>query len=489
MKKLQMITLCFFVFGCAKYNSQSIDQASQNMTLSLGCSDMKSLVFDSFYQLLDQDQAVPSVNQLKEGLETQLKAIQDSRHLDSSQKVEMQKLSNELLKVVDLMLLDSNGQVASDWKEQLQKIIQYEMQDQSSSEIIATHTELAKSFSQIKKMSQNLDLSCEPPASSQQPSQGGSSGAVPTPDANKPVTNKVAMSVGLNRVFATAYQSCRVLDLPPMDASTSSVVGITRLPGTHEDGIGGLRVIGDLKAVQSTHYYVRGIATESSCVRVSDNPLIYDYGGSPSISNNTLNFFVNSGSGTKALGVDCSAFVSSAIAVGGLRYKPDLANKAIYTRQTSSKFISAAQSNFTCFENVTLTPKQSIKAGDIVGVKGHVVVVDRVGADPFGLNLIKSEKECSSISHRNFDIDVAQSSPSKGGIGINKYKASVYLDETTLMKEAFVGMAQQACLAKFQNKNLKPANTEWGFLRHKGTPECVSSPIAMVGESCTRTCQ
>ncbi|MBC7466918.1 MAG: hypothetical protein H7256_13095, partial [Bdellovibrio sp.] len=172
-------------------------------------------------------------------------------------------------------------------------------------------------------------------------------------------------------------------------------------------------------------------------------------------------------------------------------YKPAVDNKPIFIRQTSSKFIDAAKSGFTCFDNVTVTPTSSVKAGDIGGVSGHVVAVDSVGADPFGLALIKNEAGCSSISYKNFDITVTQSSPSKNGIGINKYLLKDYLIEsgdTGKMTVAFVGMAKQACLAKFQNKSIKPASTAWGFLRHKGTSACLAPRVSMVGESCTQKC-
>lgn len=47
--------------------------------------------------------------------------------------------------------------------------------------------------------------------------------------------------------------------------------------------------------------------------------------------------------------------------MGGLRDKPGLDNKPIFIRQTSSKFIDATQS------------------GDIIGVNGHVVAIDKIG--------------------------------------------------------------------------------------------------------------
>ena len=109
--------------------------------------------------------------------------------------------------------------------------------------------------------------------------------------------------------------------------------------------------------------------------------------------------------------------------------------------------------------------------------------VDRIGKDPFGLALIKNVNDCSNLNYKNFDIDIAQSSPSKNGIGINKYLLRDYLDESPKIRTAFEGMAEQACLAKFQNRNLKPKNSEWGFLRHKGTPDCLTTRVTLSGES------
>ena len=288
-------------------------------------------------------------------------------------------------------------------------------------------------------------------------------------------------------VFATAYQSCRVLDLPEMDQSTPSVVGISRVE-THPDGVGGQWLVTNLKAVQNTHYYIRGLASESNCVDVKNNPLIYDYGGEPFTSGNTINFQRDAGTGTKALGVDCSSFISSAIAVAGLRYRPGIENKTIFIRQTSEKFIDATKSGFKCFKNITVTPQISIQVGDIVGVHGHVVTIDKVGNDPFGFKLLKSGKDYQSLNYKNFEITIAQSSYSKNGIGINKFAIKDYLAEEVKMRTAFLGLGEQACRAHFENKNIQPKNSDWGFIRHLGTSECLAPRVIMVGESCTQKC-
>jgi len=481
--------------GCAKNNSQSIELASQTIKQSLGCENVKSLTYDSFYELLDQSKSNPYPEDLKMAIHRQLADLQSSESLSSEEKKKMNLIAEQMDLVVDLMLSESVKNPNLSWKEQIQKIIQYEMEDQSSEDLVQTHQALKLHLDQVKQLSSSLSLACETPqapADTSLPAAGstggagsaGSSDATPTTEATSPV----GVAQGLRRVISTAYQSCRVLDLPALDKNAPNVVGITRLAEKHPDGIGAKRIISDLASVQKTHYYIRGLATESSCQPVRDNPLIYDYGGEPAISKNTLNFFSNAGTGTAVLGVDCSAFVSSAIAVSGLRYKPDLPNKPIYTRQTSSQFINAAKSGFTCFDNVSLTPNQSILPGDIVAVVGHVVAVDRIGQDPFGLNQLKSVSECSKLNYKNFDIVIAQSSPSKNGIGINKYVVSDYLDESPKMRDAFVKMGVQACLAKFQNKTLQPLDSAWGFIRHKGTASCLATRVAMVGESCTQSC-
>ena len=56
------------------------------------------------------------------------------------------------------------------------------------------------------------------------------------------------------------------------------------------------------------------------------------------------------------------------------------------------------------------------------------------------------------------------------------------------MRTAFVEMGKQACLAYFGNKSIKPKSTNWGFLRHKGTAECLAPAVHIEGESCTQKC-
>lgn len=482
-------SVCLMFLSCAKYNVQSIESASQKITESLGCVDVKSLTYDSFYELIDSEKQNPNPEDLKKSFNTKIEELKKTTTLDEKQQVVLDEVQKNLNDVIDLMLQDSVKNPNLTWKEQVQKIIQYEMEDQSSEAIIQSQQLVNSKLKHIAVLGQSANLSCQNSQSSQN-SQSTTEASTVVENSNNSaaVAGAGGVGLGIKRVFSTAYQSCRVLDLPAMDRNTASVVGIQRLTQKHPDGVGAKRVISDLPSVQKTHYYIRGLASESSCRAVRESPLIYDYGGEPAIKSNTLDFFTNAGTGTNVLGVDCSAFVSSAIAVSGLRYKPGLANKPIYTRQSSSQFIDAKKSGFSCFDNITVTANKSVAVGDIVAVNGHVVAIDSVGVDPFGLKLIKSEAGCSALDYKNFDIVVAQSSPSKNGIGLNKFQIRDYLSETPKMTAAFVGLAKQACLAKFQNKTIKPVDANWGFIRHKGTAECVAPRVGLIGEACTQSC-
>lgn len=498
-KAASALAICFLVAGCSQTHSQSVQQASKDISDSLGCSNVQSKIFDAFYAMIDQHQVVPAADELKRELQDKLQelTLQSGNQLGTAaERKLLAALQKELDVLVDLMLAESKLNPGLPWKEQVQKIIEYEMEDQSDPVTAKSSKQISEKVKSIKKISENLGVACQspdttPPETSPETSPVTSPEELhATPGTTLPapgVTKSTYMAKGLDRVFATAYQSCRVLDLPEMDRSTASVAGITR-DGDHEDGIGGKRFITDLRAVQNTHYYIRGIASESSCREVRNNPLIYDYGGSPAVTSTSINFFTNAGTGTAALGVDCSAYISSGIAVAGLRYKPGLENKPIYIRQNSRKFIDAQASGFACFENVTVSKTASIKPGDIVGVIGHVLAVDKVGTDPFAIGLLKSASECATLDYKKFDIVVSQSSPSKNGIGINKYHLKDYLDETGKMRTAFTEMGKQACLAHFQNKNIKPKSSEWGFLRHKGSAECMAPRVTIAGESCTQKC-
>jgi len=473
-----IISSSYFV-SCMKTNPM-LTQSSITATESIGCDNMQSKVFDSMYEFLEQEKAAPDLESLKQELSSQIDQLAKKQKITDTEK--MAAFKTEFYKIFDLLIEESkSSKQIKTVKEHLQTLIELEMQDSSNEQNKLLNSKISRQFSKVSSLSQAMNLECQKEQTT--PIEAA---------APAPVNAQSRMIAGLNNAFSTAYQSCQALQIPEISQSTSDVVGIRRI-GTHPDGVGGVREVYDVKAVQSTHPYIRvASAEQTGCFNVRGNPLIYDYGGEPSVANNTINFFKNVGSGSNVLGVDCSAYVSSVIAASGFRYKPGVENKAIYIRQTSAKFIDAKKSGFTCFDNITLTKTDTIKPGDIAGVRGHVVMIDKVGTDPFGLKNIYRQSQCSTITPAQFDFTVTQSSPSKNGLGINKYLIKDYLAEqgsTGRMTVLFTEMAKNACNAYFQNASIKPTSADWGIIRHSGKLECLAPRIQLANQSCVSQCQ
>ncbi len=220
--------------------------------------------------------------------------------------------------------------------------------------------------------------------------------------------------------------------------------------------------------------------------------MIYDYGGKPYATtslSSPLSFFKNAGSGTEALGVDCSGLVYTALSTAGLRVAPRKNNKATGVYGISAKmYLDPEQNGLSCLQKVSVNPKETLRPGDIVAVPGHVLMIDSTGSDPFGLNGVSSASGCSSISFKNFDFVVAQSSPSKAGVGINRYEARDYLRESVKMKEGLEKYAYYACLARFDSKSYTPNLEAASVVRHKMTSECLGARVKLEQESCIQSC-
>lgn len=330
------------------------------------------------------------------------------------------------------------------------------------------------------------DSSPQPPQG--QPSQPGSNPAFPPQSNNLKTYHPL---YGARWTMATAYQSCSSIEIPALTADTPDAKGIRR-GAQHSDGVGYNREYTEKTTIKSlimqTHPYFIGQSYSGSCADQRMKPLVYDYGGTPVIekSDGALNMFVNRGGGG-ALGIDCSAFVSTAVAKAGNLYTPGSSNKPYYSRHTSRDFNRA--SGWKCYDSVQVTGQSFIRPGDILSINGHVVMIDSVGADPFGLQLISSSSKCSSISYKNFDFVVIQSSPDKGSVGINRFAARDYFAGSAGMRSAITAYAKRACESKFDGKVKTPKTSSFNIIRHKGTSECLAPQIRLVNESCIQSCR
>ena len=489
MNKLKNVTVISLMglglaAGCAKAGS-SIEAMADTATGSVGCNNFQSKIFDSAYTYLEENQETPNLTVLTETINKRIDEIAVKQNIKDIEKLNQYKAGFESLFKT---LIDESADLknARTIKEQVQVLIELEMEDRSTQENLKLNSEVGDQFAQLNKLATDMKIECNDNSSGNGSTDTGGEQSAPASSMQK------RMVAGIENTFSTVYQSCNALGVSTVTGSTPDVQGIKKLSTTHSDGIGGQRIVSDLAKVQATHPYIKvaGVGGGNNCFNVKGNPLIYDYGGSPSVSDNVINMFKNAGSGTEVLGVDCSALVSSMAAASGLRYKPGQDSKAIYIRQNSSKFINASASGFTCYQNVDVDKTSLIKTGDIAAVSGHVVMVDKVGDDPFGLAAITKAADCSTkVTSSKFNFSVVQSSPSKNGMGINRYVAKDYLNESTKMKTLFVAYAKAACNAKFSGKKESPRSSSWGIIRHKGTPECLTTATELARQSCVSSCR
>ena len=463
--------------SCAPKKSDTTP-VSQKVAENVGCENVQSKIFDSLYDYVNEKQSLPDMSALTAELENVIEHQLASQHkiTDAADIKAYQLLFIDYFK----SLVEMTARKPTVTKEEiLQALIEFELQDQSSEQQISMNSELQTKLILLKAQSAAMQLTCKIPESID---QNG------VPAATEP-TIQQKISNGVSNVFAVAYQSCRALEVAPADANTPNVEGITILSTPNPENGGLQRVITSLTKVKETHPWVRVASSGSSaCFNVLGSPLIYDFGGKPKWSSNIIDFFTNSGSGTSVLGVDCSGFIGSVLSAVGARYAPGIDNKPVYINQKSNKFINAKTSGFKCFENISVKSGETIKPGDIAAVEGHVLMVNSIGADPFGLKKVSSQSKCSQMTIGNFDFVLAQSSPSKNGMGINKFIAKDYLNGSDKMGNLFLDMAKASCQAAFTLKTVTPSFQGYGIIRHKGTSECMATKATLARQACVSAC-
>lgn len=292
------------------------------------------------------------------------------------------------------------------------------------------------------------------------------------------------------RVLSIMYQSCQKGLLAPLDENAEDVLGI-KIIGVHLDGVGNRRIVDDLVQVQRTHPYIER-QFSNSCYRVDQTPLIYDYGGKPFTTNSnssTIDFFKNAGSGTSALGVDCSGLVFSFIASSGWRFHPQRVLKANLVHGTPARFfLEPAKNGMPCFEAISVGEAKTLQVGDLIVTQGHIAWIDSVGEDPFGLRFAGNRSQCDLLTEQNFDFTIAQSSPVLGGIGSHRSDIRPYLKTNPLWKERLIETARQSCHAYWDQTRLQLSLPQFQIVRHKKTKECLTRPLSFERSACVSSC-
>lgn len=510
MRKIALLlTLSSVMTACSPQGQQAIQKIADQTTDSIACKDQKleEKLWDGLKSYLIEQESIPTAADLKAALHSQVAKLAEENPRFTSE--EQSLLTQNLDQVVESLLAEApNGERVETSQELLLLLSAIDVGDRTTVFRSYMQDKVRGQLTSLTKTVSALDLNCSNSSAGTDDSETKDNAAGESPTATVPeaavtydyayhkqqaIKNGDSLAVfGGRWAFATAYQTCQSVQLPSMDEQTPELQGI-KITGTHSDGVGSKRAIASLSLVQSTHPYLKSVSSYgSSCFNVRQSPLIYDYGGKPygtTSSSSTIDFFKNNGSGMSVLGIDCSGYVYTAMATAGLRLKEGRSLKASDSwAWGSTAYVEPAKNGLTCLAKIPVTSATSLKAGDIVAVPGHVLIIDKAGADPFGLATVTKESDCSKMTSSSFDFVVAQSSPSKGAVGINYFQARDYLPTAVKMKAGLEKYAYYACLAKFNKKTYTPSLGTLSVVRHKGTSACTATRVALAKESCISGC-
>ena len=314
------------------------------------------------------------------------------------------------------------------------------------------------------------------------------------------LTKKNALS-GAYRVMADIYQSCHVLNLPLFNPKTDDQMAKfirKSTVGTHVRSIPPQ----NLSAVARTHFYLRDLpeVRNPQCQDLTKNPPLYHYGGRPNfLPNNEIDLLqTRRTGGVPITGIDCSAFVSTAFSVSGLKLTPQI--KTTAQNITNSDTFTGFNSRNSCFDRPEFQKDQTIKSGDVIAWRGHVFMIDQVGRDPFGIQKAKSFNRfpksianCSRYQPPLSDLSFSLiQSTGTGSLPAMRVEARNYGSGTAL--RSYMNLAVQACRAQFTSGSVPPdANRGTTLLRHKGDSDsrCMMEENKipkLKGEECTQGC-
>lgn len=503
----------FALTACAPGHSAQSPIAS-SIDASLGCKNFEDALWKSLNQSIEQNGRPPLASDVEAALGGHLKQSLRFSKVSTETRSKISSLTADIAATIALRTekgpADAAGSASGAAKTGaidedqerglwLERVAQLEIGDRTTDEKSHDVDMVQAKIAQLKAIAdqEGLSSSCVAPPTDSTP---GTTAGAPMDFAAASILagwkDRYAAPVyGGLKAFATMYQSCDAATRAPLGSDVNvRGIGVT---GKHSSGDGNKRVIVDKRAFLASHPYVgNGVYHRPlpSCQDVQAAPSIYDYGGKPytsSADDKLMNFFKNAGTGSRELGIDCSGLVYSAYATAGLKFKKGTLKASLVNGVSSTMLTQPQQNGLTCLDHATFRGRSSLLAGDIIAIAGHVIMVADIGNDPFGIDGIDSVAKCTlgNMSISRFNFTIFQSSPSKGGIGVNRMKAREYLTSGSTMGRGMLAHAVNACKAKFQSAAIVSKSSSASVVRHLGTSECTDPvPVKLTQEECLSSC-
>ncbi len=188
--------------------------------------------------------------------------------------------------------------------------------------------------------------------------------------------------LGARDLMAQIYGSCDVLKLPTVENFIHEIPQVGKQPYLHWSANSSCINPTACKAYLKTGKFKTDGCLKTSCNSVLHPPM-YLMGGKVNVKNPTSNYAIHPGG---VSGIDCSGFVSVAMAMRGLRLTPNQKSNVALMGTMHLIGLGAQKpigNPVDCFDRQHFAP--GVASGDlIVHGNDHVVMVDTVGKDPLG---------------------------------------------------------------------------------------------------------
>lgn len=302
---------------------------------------------------------------------------------------------------------------------------------------------------------------------------------------------------GARKVYATMFQSCNVFD-KVIDNTTPSLRGVSSYPS----GANRIRKITNHKQYEDSHIVLSALDEGGnypgpSCEDVRKMPPVYGYGSRKAPNNSgELNLFSKgegvSSSSLNASGIDCSSFISVALATQGLKVTK---NSPPFDPFTTSGLQQSVKGKNSCLENVKFSENTSIAPGDMINVAAsHIVMIDEVGDDPLAIQKYASLNQCHKIKVSDFNFTYIHSGNVNNSYGpsrvhISKHNGGQMFDNLRMTAIKSCMNIVKGMKGEFNSKDLN-INRKFDIVRHKSSdPSCISDKkIKLKNEECIDGC-
>jgi hypothetical protein len=310
---------------------------------------------------------------------------------------------------------------------------------------------------------------------------------------------------GAIKIFASKYQTCDILtNIAGSDNFKGRVPGVLdswkeKRPQTYPES----QPPGMCK--DSTELGTRQACRvlRNPCTKVASSPLEYSQGWrQASVVNGEIKVLQAAS--------DCSSFISASMLSVGLKMNKSSSINNYAT--TTAQIEQDLESGKSCFNRIEVNNLNDlIRPGDVINDSGngHVVMIDSVGLDPFGVEKIIKKVDSKQISKQqalanceridlgDMNLSIIHSTRNaKSGSGIMKEMASVV--SSGAAKRTLIGHAREVC-ERFVSSHPTPVKVKskngvcatCSVLRHKGKsdPACMfDKKYKVEGEGCINGC-